>query len=99
MAPVLGECRKQLVALKTFIVIIIMQLRKDISSLERVVTGQITRAKISEQLERKCHIRHKGYQIVLDELKQRATAQAATLRRYEGRTKQYRQNRLLGPVM
>ena len=42
-----------------------MQLRKDISRLERVVTGQIRRAEISEQLERKNNIRQKGLQIAI----------------------------------
>ena len=42
-----------------------MQLKKDISRLERVVTGQITRAEISEQLERKNNIRQKGLQIAI----------------------------------
>ena len=40
-----------------------MLLRKDISRLERMVTGQIRRAEISEQLKRKYDIRQKGLQI------------------------------------
>lgn len=38
----------------------IMHLRKNISRLERVVTGQIRRAEISEQLERKYNIPAEG---------------------------------------
>ena len=60
----------------------IMQLRKDISRLERLVNGQLRRAEISEPLERKYNIRQKGQQIVLEEIKQRVTIQAAKLRRH-----------------
>ena len=72
----------------------IMQLRKDISRLERVVTGQLRKAEISEPLERKYNILQKDHQIVLEEIKQRVTTQAAKLRRHKERTTQYRQNGL-----
>ena len=55
---------------------------KDISRLERLVNGQLRRAEISEPLERKYNIRQKGQQIVLEEIKQRVTIQAAKLRRH-----------------
>ena len=70
----------------------IMQLRKDISRLERVVTGQLRRAEISEPLERKYNIPQKDHKIVLEEIKQRVTTQAAKLRRHKERTTQNRQN-------
>ena len=66
-----------------------MQLRKDISRLERVVTGQLRRAEISEPLERKYNIPEKDHQIVLEEIKQRVTTQAAKLRRHKKRTTQH----------
>ena len=51
----------------------IMQLRKYISRLERMVTGQLRQAEISEPLERKDNIPQKDHQIVLEEIKQRVT--------------------------
>ena len=76
----------------------IMQLRKNISRLERVVTGQIRKAEITEQLEGKYNIQQKGLQIILEQLKQRVTAQAAKLRRYKERTTQYRQTDCLNAI-
>ena len=49
-----------------------------------------------ERLERKYSIRVKRLNIVIEELKQRITAIAAKVRRYQGRVDSYRQNRLFG---
>ena len=47
-----------------------------------------------ERLQRKCSIRVKRLNVVTEELKQRITAIAAKVRRYQGRVDSYRQNRL-----
>ena len=73
----------------------IQQLRKDISRLEKHMLGEIRKSKISDQLKRKYKIDVKGPSVVLEELKQRLTAQAAKLKRYQERHKQYWQNRML----
>ena len=46
------------------------------------------------RLERKYSIRVKGLNVVIEELKQKITAIAAKVRRYQGRVDSYRQNRL-----
>ena len=46
------------------------------------------------KLESKYNIKRKGFQTVLEELKQRLTATAAKIKRYEDRVRQYQQNRL-----
>ena len=72
----------------------IKQLRKEISRLEKHMSGEIRKSKISDQLKRKYKIDVTGPSVVLEELKQRLTAQAAKLKRYQERHKQYRQNRM-----
>ena len=47
-----------------------------------------------EKLERKYSVRKKGVDVVIEELKQRITAKAAKMKRYEGRINQFRQNKL-----
>ena len=47
-----------------------------------------------ERLERKYSIRVKRLNVVIEELKQRITAIAAKVRRYQGRLDSYKQNRL-----
>ena len=47
-----------------------------------------------ERSERKYSIRVKRLNVVIEELKQRITAIAAKVRRYQGRVHSYRQNRL-----
>lgn len=70
------------------------QLRKDISRLEKVVKGECIREKVVESLERKYKLARKGQSVVLEELKQRVTAQAAKLKRYDERITQFKQNRM-----
>ena len=72
----------------------IKQLRRDMSILQRKTSGDFSRKDITQQLERKYNLSKKGYQVVLEELKQRLKAQAAKLKRYEDRNTQYRQNRM-----
>ena len=45
-------------------------------------------------IERKHSVKQKGIKVVIEELKQRVTAKAAKLKRYEQRINQYRQNRM-----
>ena len=72
----------------------IQQLRKDISRLEKHMSGEIRKSKVRDQLKRKYKIDVKGPSVVLEELKQQLTAQAAKLKQYQERHKQYRQNRM-----
>ena len=68
-------------------------LRQDISRVERLITGYVTRTEMIQSLRRKYRIREKGPAVVLEELKQRLAANSAKLRRYEERQHQYRQNK------
>lgn len=45
-------------------------------------------------IEKKHNVKQKGFKVVIEELKQRVTAKAAKLKRYEQRINQYRQNRM-----
>ena len=73
----------------TLIIIIIIII---ISRLDRIKSGNCLRNDIKQQLRKKYNISRKGYQVVLEEVKQRLTAQAAKLKRYEDRGKFYNQN-------
>ena len=59
-----------------------------------MISGRIARDGITRDLARKYDFSKKGPRAVLEELRQRVTAKAAKLKRYEERTNQYRQNRL-----
>ena len=72
----------------------IKELRKDLSQLEALKDKGVTNSRHSERLERKYSIRIKRLNVVVKELKQRITAIAAKVRRYQGRVDSYRQNRL-----
>ena len=65
-------------------------LRKEISKLQRNKKG----GKGLTQIEKKYNVKKKGLNVVIEELKQRVTAKAAKLRRFEQRANQYRQNRM-----
>ena len=67
---------------------------KEISKLERKKIGQKKGGKGITQIEKKHSVRKKGMNVVTEELKQRVTAKAAKLRRFEQRANQYRQNRM-----
>ena len=67
---------------------------KEISKLERKKSGQKKGGKGITQIEKKYSVRKKGMNVVTEELKQRVTAKAAKLRRFEQRANQYRQNRM-----
>ena len=81
----------------------VKELRKDLSQLEALKDKDINNfrhwERINnfrhwERLERKYSIRVKRLNVVIEELKQRITAIAAKVRRYQGRVDSYRQNRL-----
>ena len=72
----------------------IKEFRKNVSQLEASKDKDICNFRHWERLERKYSIRVKILNVVIEELKQRITAIAAKVRRYQGRVDSYRQNRL-----
>ena len=72
----------------------IKELRKDLSQLEASKDKDISNFRPWERLERKYSTRLKILNVVIEELKQRITAIAAKVRRYQGQVDSYRQNRL-----
>ena len=72
----------------------VKELRKDLSQLEASKDKGISNFRHWERLERKYSIRIKRMNVVIEELKQRITAIAANVRRYQERVDSYRQNRL-----
>ena len=72
----------------------IKELRKDLGQLEASKDKGVSNSRHWERLERKYSIRVKRLNVVVEELKQRITAIAAKVRRYQGRVDSYRQNRL-----
>ena len=74
----------------------IKELRNDLSQLEALKDKDISNFRHWEKFERKYSIRVKRMNVAIEELKQRITAIAAKVRRYQGRVDSYRQNRLFG---
>ena len=74
----------------------IKELRKDLSQLDTSKDKDISNFRHWERLERKYSIRVKRLNVVIKELKQRITAIATKVRRYQGWIDSYRQNRLFG---
>ena len=72
----------------------IKELRKDLSQLEASKDKDINNFRHWERLERKYRIRVKRLNVLIKELKQRITAIAAKVGRYQGRVDGYTQNRL-----
>ena len=62
----------------------IKELRKDLSQLEALKVKDNSSFRHWERLERKCRIRVRGLDVVIEELKQRITAITAKVRRYQG---------------
>ena len=71
----------------------IKELRKDLSQLEASKDEDISKFRHWERLERKYSIRVKRLNVGIEELKQRITAIAAKVRRYQERVNGYKQNR------
>ena len=72
----------------------IKELRKDLSQLEASKDKSNSNLRHWERLKRKYSIRVKRLNVVIEELKQKITAIAAKVRKYQGRVDSYRQNRL-----
>ena len=72
----------------------IKELRKDLSQLEASKDKDNSYFRHWGRLERKYSVRVKRLNVVIEELKQRITAIAPKVRRYQGRVDSYRQNRL-----
>ena len=72
----------------------VKELWKDLSQIEASKDKDISNFRHCKRLERKCSIRVKRWNIVIKKSKQRITATAAKVRRYQGRVDSYRQNRL-----
>ena len=71
----------------------IKELRKDLTQLKASKDKDISNFRHWERLERKYSIRVM-LNVVIKELKQRTTATAAKVRKYQGRIDSYKQNRL-----
>ncbi|XP_068738998.1 uncharacterized protein [Montipora capricornis] len=72
----------------------ISQLRKDLSRLERLKSGELQNITVREGLERRYYLKKKGVTIVIEQLKQRILAKTAKIKRYQEWVDQYRQNRM-----
>ena len=72
----------------------IQNLRKDLSKLEEWKNNNLWSERKKELLERQYHVKNKGINAVVEELKQRIKAKTAKIRKYEERSKQFMQNRL-----
>ena len=72
----------------------IKELKKDLRQLDAWKVKDTSGFRHWERLERKYSIWVKRLNVVIEELKQRITAIAAKVRRYQGRIGRYRQNRL-----
>ena len=72
----------------------IKELRKDLNRLEAANDKGISNFRHWQRLERKNNIRVKRSNVVVEELKQRISAIAVKVTRYQGRVDSYRKNRL-----
>ena len=72
----------------------VQNLRKDVSKLEEWKNNNLRSERKKELLERQYHVKNKGINAVVEELKQRIKAKTATIRKYEERSNQFMQNRL-----
>ena len=71
----------------------IKEIRKDLSQLVASKDKDISNFRHWERLKRKYSIILKRLNVAIEEMKQRITAIAANVRRYQGRVDSYRQNR------
>ena len=69
------------------------ELQQDLSRLEEARNRNFN-DRLKRKMEKKFNIKRKGYQQVIEELKQRLIATAVKIKRYEDRVKQYQQNRM-----
>ena len=73
----------------------INELRKTAGKLDRYARGQIKDVKKLEQIFKKHYVKNKGVKVVMEEFRQRITAKAAKIDRYEKRINRSRINRML----
>jgi hypothetical protein len=71
----------------------ISRLRRDLSQMEMWKAGVLKNKQVQDRLNTKYWANAKGHAAVAEELKQRITAQAEKLQRYQKRIDQFRQNR------
>ena len=69
-------------------------LRRDLSRVEALVQGRSLKQYHKGELERKYKISENGLKHVSEDLKQRITAKATKIQRYQNRNMQFQQNRL-----
>ena len=67
---------------------------KELGQLNRMRRGELQNEDVISKLERNFNLKRKGAGVVHEEVWQRLVAVEATLKKYDNRTKQYRQNRL-----
>ena len=70
------------------------ELRGAVGMLQRKQKGEIKKWEGASYIERKYHVKKKGIETVIDELRQRIVALATRMERYTNRVKQYRQSKL-----
>ena len=69
-------------------------LRKDLSRLERLASGELKNRGKKEDIKKKYNLQKEDIKTVIETIKQRITANATKLGRYEARNEQYMQNRM-----
>ena len=69
------------------------EVQQDVSRLEEARNRNFN-DRLKRKMEKKFNIKRKGYQQVIEELKQRLIATAVKIERCEDRVKQYQQNRM-----
>ena len=69
-------------------------MRKELSRLDRWKKQEIRNQRLKEEMKKKYQMKNKSIEVLIEELKQRITANAMKLKRYEARTEQFIQNRL-----
>ena len=73
----------------------VSRLRKDLSRIKAWFAGRWKKDKNKEKdlLHQKYGLRRKGFTLVIEELKQRTTAKATKVKRYDNRIKQFQDNK------
>ena len=71
----------------------VLEIQQDLSKVKEAMNRKYN-DRMRRKMEKRFDIKRKGYQQVLEELKQRLIALAAKIKRFDDRVKQYHQNRL-----
>ena len=72
----------------------VKELRKDLSRLVTMKEMRLGNPQLLKTLREKCKVREKGYNVVIEELRQRITANNIKIKSYNDRCDHFRQNRL-----